>query len=282
MNNPTAFYLNPLSKNGKGKKKWYVIDDFDYKKVYIRDCSKTVSTIQRTEEKRVIAVGGDGTINLVLNGALLSKPKKQFGVLYSGTSPDFCKFHNIPIDEKKAISIIKQGEIKFVDVLYCENSSTYFASSCNIGLGAKVASTSNKIRKYFGDFIGTFISAVYAICTAKKFNLNLKLDNKTIQLESIYHLIILKNPFIASGLKLNLDIKENDGYLYIVAIKKHLIRSLFNLYKGKIPKDAFVDKGKKVHIVTTSRQQLEWDGDAKNIYTPVTIECKKEYLELIA
>ena len=128
MNNSVTFYLNPLSKNGKGKKKWYVIDDSGYQKCYIKDCSKTVSIIQKAEDKRVIAVGGDGTINLVLNGALLSKPKKQFGVLYSGTSPDFCKFHSIPIDEKQAMSVIKRGKTKFVDVLYCENSNTYFAS----------------------------------------------------------------------------------------------------------------------------------------------------------
>ena len=281
MNNSSVFFLNPLSKHKKGQKKWHVIADSSFKKQYITDCSKVISDIQNTTAQTVVAVGGDGTINLVLNGALLSNPKKKLGVLYAGTSPDFCKFHNIPLDEKEALEVIQKEKAQSVDVLHCQEKDLYFASSCNIGLGVRVATLSNKIRKYFGDFLGTFIAALYAIIIAKKFSVSLKMDNKEFKLDSVYHLIILKNPFIASGLKLNADIQPDDGFLYTVAIKKNLIRSLLSLYRGKIPENAFINKGKKVYVSTHPALQLEWDGDAQNITTPVTIECKQKFLELL-
>ncbi|MHC4607665.1 MAG: diacylglycerol/lipid kinase family protein, partial [Planctomycetota bacterium] len=47
----------------------------------------------------VVAVGGDGTINRVLSG--LVGRRASLGVLYSGTSPDFCRFHGLPTDPER-------------------------------------------------------------------------------------------------------------------------------------------------------------------------------------
>ena len=47
----------------------------------------------------VVACGGDGTINAVVGGVMEnSDTSLKFGVIYAGTSPDFCRVHGIPTD----------------------------------------------------------------------------------------------------------------------------------------------------------------------------------------
>jgi len=61
----------------------------------------------QTGHDTVVAVGGDGTINEVLDGLLLSGGDDvTMGVLYAGTSPDFCRFHGIPTEPAAALDVL--------------------------------------------------------------------------------------------------------------------------------------------------------------------------------
>ena len=64
----------------------------------------------------VVAVGGDGTINAVLNGFYDDTGKKisqsKFAVIYTGTSPDFCKSYDISLKHEEAIQSLVNGSVK--------------------------------------------------------------------------------------------------------------------------------------------------------------------------
>ena len=64
----------------------------------------------------IVAVGGDGTINKVLNGFYDDQGKRisrsRFAVIYTGTSPDFCKSYGIPLDIERAVNFIIRGHSK--------------------------------------------------------------------------------------------------------------------------------------------------------------------------
>lgn len=276
--------LNPSSKSGKGKKNWKYFLEQDFNKIVMKNEEHATESVINTDDDTMVAVGGDGTINLVINGIMKSDKKKALGVLYSGTSPDFCKFHKIPISPKEALEVLNRDKREFIDVMKItylkDNSTAYFASSCNIGLGAQIADVSNKIRKFFGDFLGTLIAAIIAIICAKPFEVLMNIDGEKFELDDIYHIIVLKNNFIASGIHLNIETKPDDGKIYVLAIKKPLLKSLKGLYDGKIPQDAFLKCGKKVFIETISQQKTEFDGDSHS-QTPVVIECLEKSLELI-
>ena len=66
----------------------------------------------------VVACGGDGTVNAVARGVLAnSNTSLKFGVLYTGTSPDFCLVHGIPTDAEQAIAVLRGGAVREIPVL---------------------------------------------------------------------------------------------------------------------------------------------------------------------
>ena len=285
MKDKTVLIMNPTSKNGRGKKNWKYFKEFE--SIVTTSRENAIESVVNSYKEIIVAVGGDGTINQCVNGIMKSGNDKALGVLYSGTSPDFCKFHGIPYKPQEAVKALKNG--KPVDVDVCKITTAngeefYFSSSCNIGLGAKVAGTSNKIRKYFGDFLGTLIALIYSLITAQTFDAVIKTETEEQTFKNLYHLFILKNNYVASGLKFGIDCKTDDGKIYIIPIFKgnpfSVIKKVIGLYKGSFHGNIIL-KCDKVFIETEPKQYLEFDGDSYPMITPITVECLHKALRLI-
>lgn len=285
MRNNIVLIMNPTSKNGRGKKNWKYFEEFE--QVITTSRENAIETVKTSDKEIIVAVGGDGTINQCVNGIMKSDKDKVLGVLYSGTSPDFCKFHGIPFVPKEAVKALKNSKPVDIDVCKITTESGeefYFSSSCNIGLGAKVAGTSNKIRKYFGDFLGTLIALIYSLITAQTFDAVIKTETEEQMFKNLYHLFILKNNYVASGLRFGTDCKADDGKIYVIPIFEEnplsIIKKVIGLYKGAFHGNMIV-KCEKVFIETEPKQYLEFDGDSYSVTTPITVKCLHKGLRLI-
>ena len=117
--------LNPRSKSGKSAKlHGYIISalektgvKFDFSYVVSFDSIRKQSVYaNRNGYDRIIAVGGDGTINAVISGFYDQHGKRisqaKMGVIYTGTSPDFCKSYGIPLKIDEAIKCLFTGQSK--------------------------------------------------------------------------------------------------------------------------------------------------------------------------
>lgn len=112
---------------------------------------------------RIIAAGGDGTINDVLNGILMSKnPLTPIGFLPFGTANDFARAHSIfPNDFKHAFERAITAEPKKCDV--GKINDRFFINVMSGGYGAEAtADTPQTLKDLFG---GT----AYAITSTIKF-----------------------------------------------------------------------------------------------------------------
>lgn len=65
----------------------------------------------------IIAVGGDGTVNKVLNG-IKNFNNINFGTIPCGTGNDFAKSLNLPKNPVKAVQFIIDNKPTFTDFLY--------------------------------------------------------------------------------------------------------------------------------------------------------------------
>ena len=232
----------------------------------------------QTEHDAVVAVGGDGTINEVLDGLLLSERSERnevtMGVLYAGTSPDFCRFHGIPTEPTAALDLLLAGEVCDVDVARIEYRGEdgkpltgHFGCSCSVGLGARVASASNRLRPFLGDTAGTGLALLRALATQRTVDLEVAVDGEVMELPSTNHLMVLKNPFIASGLKLDLGLQPADGLLRVVAVHGRSLLGMLRLLPGFYSGGAAQAKGllsrpcKAVSIRAGKKAEMEFDGD---------------------
>ena len=289
---------NPSSNFGKGKYKWNLWKDkfnqqgenFDF---IISTSYDNIVQIARDapDFTDIIAVGGDGTINGVLNGLLLSQ-NKRMGVFYTGTSPDFCKFHHIPIDPNLAFQTFINGKKKKVDVIKTtyhiadRKKTAFFACSSNVGLGSEISRFANKYRGILGDTLGTALGVCKSIFLFTLFDAKINIDNKIYKFQKVNHIIIIKNPYLASGLKLNLNIRPDDGKMYILVIyDKTRIQSLKliqDFYSGNIVNDnsIFLCECTSVVVEASPIQEMEFDGDPRGL-TKASFELYPNKLPLI-
>lgn len=309
--------MNPTSQSGRGKKKWEIIfntlnlysDSICYEvqeSKFVRHAIELSYAAGLCNDVDVIAsVGGDGTINEVLSG--LSKAYYQkgttplFGILYTGTSPDICKYHNIPLDMEKAVKLIidtclQKRTIQSVDVGEInflrdnEKCRSWFLCSVNLGIGPSVANGSNSgLRKYLGDFLGTLISLIISVLRYKNTTFNCVINGKQTIMKDVLNLTIGKNPYIASGIKINADIKHDDGKMYIFSVNNFSILKLLfylpQIYNGKFVNHSnnyfsYIDNFECLSVETGGHDEVEFDGDAQG-KLPCNIKILHQVLRIV-
>lgn len=140
------FIINP--KSGTRDKKNLIDDinalfDPNYTTIQITEYASHASIIAQNGIKEgyttIIAIGGDGTINEVASQLINSKVK--FGIVPLGSGNGFARHLRIPLNQKKALGIIKAGNADYVDVIQANDRI-----SCNtLGIGFDAY-----VTKHFG------------------------------------------------------------------------------------------------------------------------------------
>lgn len=323
MNNLKYFLiLNPGSQGGKSKNKIEkILASFRKKNIQFEyDLTKELSDAYKLSAKAnhekydiIVAVGGDGTINGVLNGFFDNSGNRIsqaiMAIIYTGTSPDFCKSYNIPLRLDEALQTIftnHSRKIKIGKIILCRENmfdseqqtiknipenlleTKYFGCCVNIGLGAEVARMANSgIRKYLGDFAGTFFSLIKAIFKYKPSDFTVSIDEQNQKIEKLYNLSVGITKFIASGIKVNHDIEEQEKKFYnLVVTNLSLLKIPFvlsQIYSGKkIQNNQQINLNycSKISVENNINSQMEFDGDPYG-YLPCEIQLANDTLDVI-
>ncbi len=316
-----ALIFNPGSKGGKNKKKLNRIlqifnnKNIDYDLFITEELSNAYYFSLNACKKNydvIVAIGGDGTINNVLNGFFNKEGKlisrSKMAVIYTGTSPDFCRSYNIPLKIDKAINSILSNyfkKIKIGKITMCEEYNEnnnkkpineiktkivkYFACCSNIGLGAALARNANNgIRNILGDFLGTFISLIKTIINYRANDFTLIIDGIKERIKGVYNISIGKTYNVASGIKIKNELKEYDERFYILKVANiklsNIINILRTIYRGKEikkNKNLFLSYCKNIEILgNSSNPEIEFDGDPAG-FLPCKIEQSNDDLDLI-
>ncbi|MHB8893649.1 MAG: diacylglycerol/lipid kinase family protein [Candidatus Geothermincolia bacterium] len=86
----------------------------------------------------VVAVGGDGTVNEVINGIMnSSQPGRRLAVFPSGTADDFARNMDIPRERDDALKVLLGDEEKTIDLMNV--NGRYAGVTVGIGLDAEIA-----------------------------------------------------------------------------------------------------------------------------------------------
>ena len=99
----------------------------------------------------LVAGGGDGTINEVVNGILSAdtSPQMALGVLPLGTANDFARGCGIPLEPYDALKLATEGESVSIDIPSA--NGVHFANVASGGFGAEITvGTSPQLKKAMG------------------------------------------------------------------------------------------------------------------------------------
>lgn len=138
------FIVNPISgTQGKETILGYIDEVFD-KELFYCHISKTEFAGHAEELARqgaidgydiIVAIGGDGTVNEV--GRALVHTKSALGIIPCGSGNGLARHLGIPIDPRKALEVIRNGNIRTID--YGKINDLPFFCTCGVGFDAYVS-----------------------------------------------------------------------------------------------------------------------------------------------
>lgn len=232
---------------------------------------------EATGYEAVVACGGDGTVNAVARGVLANRDNAlKFGVLYTGTSPDFCREHGIPTDAEEAVAVLRAGEVREIPVLTANGDS--FFCSMNLGMGAMVAATANRLRPLLGDALGTLWPVLREVLHGRRYDVQVNGE----KICNVAHAFVTRMPRIAGGLKVALPPLADDEYALWFArdvSRFGCLRIVWNLYRGNPCGELRVLRGKTT-FASVNHVALEYDGDPHGAL-PVAVGFAPRRLRLL-
>jgi YegS/Rv2252/BmrU family lipid kinase len=217
----------------------------------------------------IVAVGGDGTVNEVMNGMMCASRKPLLAIIPNGTGNDFYRsaFNNSTSGD--FLSSLKNPQIMPVDVGKIEShlGAHYFLNIADVGFGAAVVEILNRQRKYLGG------KASYALAILRTF-LSFKIPHLIIQSPSyqysgpVFMVAFCNGDMFGDGLYIHPGAKVNDGVMNITLLKKirlmDYVRNLKNLKTGKRinhPEAFYFTENELSVMVAKGKAVTETDGE---------------------
>jgi diacylglycerol kinase (ATP) len=163
----------------------------------------------------VIAAGGDGTINDIIQG--LAGTETVLGVLPNGTTNVWARELGIPLDDAGAREILVNGQIRRVD-LGCVNDR-YFLLMVGIGLDGEVTqAVERKPLKRLG-VVGYALAAIWLGPGYSGFPVVVQIDGYVVKTRAL-QIIVGNTQLYAGALKFTWKAQCDDGLLDLCIVHK--------------------------------------------------------------
>lgn len=248
-----------------------------------KDATRYAEQACKEEYDFVVGMGGDGTINEIVNGLAEKNHIPLFSFIPLGTVNDFARALGIPLDAEDAIESLKVGKEKKVDIGKIGNN--YFMNIVAIGeIASKVADTSVESKTRLGP-LAYLLEGTKAILQDNEVTLKITHDQGEWNGNMTLVLIALTNS-VGGFEKLAPDAQVDDGVLHVFVVHESgipgFLRVGTKLLQGKIAEDDGVDyfKTTKVQIETSQELFCNVDGD-EGVCTPVGIEVLASHLRVL-
>ena len=292
-NNSLLLVLNPVAGKGKGKEILFKVVELFTRKGFRVTVLPTVSGGQ-TENMiaeecgkygTVVAIGGDGTLNNVVNGIMKSGCDVPLGYIPLGSTNDFAKSLGLPKKLEDACNAIAEREPKPIDIgLFGERYFVYIACT---GIFADTSfKTSQKMKNTLGHS-AYLIKGASSLMHTHKIGFRVELDGE-----------IIEGDFILAGVSSTLSVGGvfkfprdevifDDGCFELTLIKAPkgvsettaLVNSLMH---SSLKGDLFVKrKAKKAKFISTREAEWSLDGENGGKLTEAVIEIKEKALRFI-
>jgi diacylglycerol kinase (ATP) len=307
----TLFIINPTSARGTTLNRWQAvrkelvtagISFAERHTTHPGDALETTTTAIKTGIKRIIAVGGDGTLNDVLNGYLDAggaaiDRDAAIGLVPSGTGSDFRRSIGL-LKKADSIRALTESQTRLIDAMKVEfenqNGEKISRHSMNVvsfGLGGEVTTYVNNWRETLPNWIGgkaRFVAAaVLALKQFKNKNVRVTIDDRpALAIQS--NLIVVGNGrFAGGGMMLAPKAELDDGLLDVIltssATRFDVIGELRRIYVGGLLKNPKVSLYRARTVAIDSGEKLAIDIDGETVgFTPARVSILPLAVQFIA
>lgn len=284
-----AAIVNPASANGKTEKEWPAIraaleSEFDIVKAFFTGARFHAAELTRQVLKEgaitVIAIGGDGTLNEVVNGFFENgqpvNREARLAVLLRGTGGDFVRSCSFPRTIPEIVRSIKRRALQPCDLIRMMleplNSGPperYCINVADVGVGGRVVNIVNNSPKSLGGTLSFFLAGLQAtLFRYKNVPLRIELDGKVIRENTPHYFVAVANgSYFGGGMHIAPEAKLNNGLFEVVLVGNltlpEKVYFALKLYLGKADQleKVQVFRGRRLTISSPSEVFIEADGE---------------------
>jgi len=299
--------VNPNAGKRKGEKDWLEIAaqltaaGIEYASVFTEHRGHAVMLTRKYVEngyRNIIVVGGDGTLNEVVNGiftqARVPSEKITLAMIPVGTGNDWCRMFNIPGDYKQAIKLITKrkiftqdtGTIKYISS-EGEEKTRYFINMAGMGFDALVAKKTNK-QKDLGksnpmSYVVNILSSLFVYTSTK---VTILLDGEKV-ISDIFSMSVGICQYNGGGMKQAPDALPDDGLFDLTLIKPigkfKIIRNIIKLFDGSFTNLPEVSTFRSSKIIIHSEPPMFMEADGESLgHTPFVFNILRQSLNVVS
>ncbi|GIV98282.1 MAG: diacylglycerol kinase [Herpetosiphonaceae bacterium] len=176
----------------------------------------------------VIAVGGDGTINEVVNGLAVNLAGVTLGIIPLGTGNDLARTLAIPLDPVEALDVIEQRRERRIDLINVKSyeTNTYCVNVAAGGFSGQVDEVLNEDIKATWGPLAYLVSAASVLPDLTGYETTVAYEDEAPRRVDALSIIVANGRTAGGGLRVAPQANPEDGLLDVVIVR---YSSLLNL-----------------------------------------------------
>lgn len=300
--------VNPKAGGGRGAKRWPA-----YEAAIVARLTDGVETLWTERPNHaaelarqalqngadtIIAVGGDGSVNEVVNGFFVDgrpiNPRARLAYVPFGTGGDLQRTLALPAEPAAVASSLAHGVVFPMDLAHArfvshegEPTERYFVNLLSFGMGGDVSILAKNcfLTRWGGQ--AAFLYATFVIFLRYRGKtVRLRLDDEPAEEFFITNIAVGNGRYHGGGMLPCPGANLDDGLLEVTCIRKltmwELIRDIRMLYSGDVYKHEKVERfaARKVVAESDDTTRIEVDGEALG-RLPLEIKILPQAVELI-
>ncbi len=168
----------------------------------------------------VVAAGGDGTLNEVVNGLSADFGRARLGLVPLGTGNDFARTIGVPADPKRAMEILLEGRTRRIDVARATvgEKSRWFLNMSAGGFGGLVSEKAGEAKNLWGP-LAYMRAAVDVLPDLQAFEASIVLEGldgtERLRVDT-YNVVVSNGRYVAAGIPVAPQAEVDDGLLDVM------------------------------------------------------------------
>ena len=305
MTNPYTIILNPTSGNGTGLRAQPQIEKLlsqsgeSFNLVRTEHSGHGIELTRQAVKdgcKGVVAAGGDGTVNEVINGLMQARLEgftiPPLGVLSVGRGNDFAGSMGIPADLEAAVQALVECKRRTIDIGKVTGGAypqgRYFGNCVGVGFDAITTIEVHKLPRW-GGFAGFMVAVLKTVFLYNKApSATTVYDGQTLTQRSLL-ISIMNGRRLGGGFQMAPDSQPDDG-LFDLCIAEQMssfevIRMIPHFTKGDQASQQSIKTGRAAHITITAHDgplPAQTDGEIISVDgTYLEVEVLPRHLDII-
>ena len=282
---------NPNSGNGLFKNNLdRILEMFQNRRMLVipirTDDPEFLDTILREAQKyqfsKIIAAGGDGTINVVVNAMLNNGIDLPLAIFPAGTANDFAYYFDIPHDIEGMVEIALGENYTWTDV--GKINDRYFINVAAMGFLVDVSQKTDPEMKNTLGVMSYYIKGLSEVPKLQPISVTIESAEHSAT-EHMYFMLVMNGKSAGGFKRIGAHAEINDGFLDVILFREMPVTELpgllVNFIQGQHTenKNVLYFKTKWMRVESDSKIGTDIDGEKGDDF-PLEIECLQKKIKI--